>query len=756
KVINKEVSADAAFVERFAREAKTLAKLSHPNIVTIFDYGQSADGTAYLILEFIDGINLREAISSGSVGSDEALEVVSTICGALEYAHSKGVVHRDIKPENILLGEDGTLKVADFGIAKMVDDSVRAPTLTATRQVLGSLHYLAPEHLEAPDKVDHRVDLYALGVIFYELLTGQLPLGRYDRPSQVRHRVDQRLDSIVLKTLDRKPEQRYQNASELDADLDQVAISMKQDPETYAKDGSESPQEVPERSAGSVSVPFTCDTSDGMSAAIGVVQVRDDLLRAEFRIRNVFGYLSSKMHVVEIPRSRLTRVELLPGFFRSRLVITADTISTLGEFPNAETGRAELKIQRDDEGCALEVAQALGFNSIQTVTRHTKSGPIEWANQPSDSVRIFFGVSMIFCGLLNGGTLGVSEYLANDILTDGWQVIASIAAAMFLGPLCLLQIVTGMLSLIGRVRALGMTTCIISMIPFTPIWVFSFPVSLWAYRGFKETQVDEPSSPATGSWGATTMMLIRESRWATTTGIFSTTSALLVLGGIVAFQFGYYPSEMQYRIVDTRVDRSELEDSLLGRLESYGGFISLEVVGSEQPTGTLTITAWQACHDEVAELLSVTGVPKLVWLEPNGSETDSTATVIPVVGGIDTTAFLTVEQSLGAAIQVIGDPLDLTPQLVGKISDARGNEGNQIVIELTPEGREQLEKLGDLNSSGGLGLVIGGLVEGVAESTAISPKNIRFELSATSIHNRQSIVAGIRGPELPSQLELLD
>ncbi|MEO1615867.1 MAG: serine/threonine-protein kinase, partial [Planctomycetota bacterium] len=120
KVIAKEVSSDPAFVERFAREAKTLAKLSHPNIVNIFDYGQTPDGTAYLILEFVDGINLREAISAGSVGADEALDVVSTICRALEYAHSKGVVHRDIKPENILLGEDGTLKVADFGIAKIV------------------------------------------------------------------------------------------------------------------------------------------------------------------------------------------------------------------------------------------------------------------------------------------------------------------------------------------------------------------------------------------------------------------------------------------------------------------------------------------------------------------------------------------------------------------------------------------------------------------------------------------------------------
>ncbi|MEM8680698.1 MAG: protein kinase, partial [Planctomycetota bacterium] len=225
KLISKEVCSDPAFVERFEREAKALAKLSHPNIVTIFDFGRTEDGTAYLVMEYVDGINLREAISAGGIGSDEALEIVSTICKALAYAHSKGVVHRDIKPENILLGEDGSLKVADFGIAKIVDDSVRTPTLTATRQVLGSLHYLAPEHLESPADVDHRVDLYALGVIFYELLTGQLPLGRFEPPSVVRGEVDGRLDAVVLKTLSRRPAERYQHAVELESAVDELLVT---------------------------------------------------------------------------------------------------------------------------------------------------------------------------------------------------------------------------------------------------------------------------------------------------------------------------------------------------------------------------------------------------------------------------------------------------------------------------------------------------------------------------------------------------
>ncbi len=120
KLIAKEVSQDPLFVERFEREAKTLAKLSHPNIVTVYDFGYTSDGVAYLMMEYVDGINLREAIASRSVGPEDALEVVSTVCRALEYAHSKGVIHRDIKPENILLSEDGSLRLSTSESRKLL------------------------------------------------------------------------------------------------------------------------------------------------------------------------------------------------------------------------------------------------------------------------------------------------------------------------------------------------------------------------------------------------------------------------------------------------------------------------------------------------------------------------------------------------------------------------------------------------------------------------------------------------------------
>lgn len=199
------------FAERFVREAKAMAKLTHPNIVTIFESGE-AGGSLYLIMEYIDGVTLREAIRAKAVQPADAMRIVGQLCDALEYAHSQGVVHRDIKPENILLDRAGKVKVVDFGLAKLADDN--AMSLTHTRQAMGTPHYMAPEQWEKPTEVDHRADIYALGVVIYELLTGELPLGRFDPPS-VKSRLDARIDEIVLKLLAKEPNRRYQHASEV-------------------------------------------------------------------------------------------------------------------------------------------------------------------------------------------------------------------------------------------------------------------------------------------------------------------------------------------------------------------------------------------------------------------------------------------------------------------------------------------------------------------------------------------------------------
>lgn len=771
KLIAKEVSSDPAFVERFEREAKTLAKLSHPNIVTIFDFGRTDDGTAYLILEYVDGINLRDAISSGSVGSDEALEVVSKICGALEYAHSKGVVHRDIKPENILLGEDGTLKVADFGIAKILDESARTPTLTATRQVLGSLHYLAPEHLEAPEQVDHRVDLYALGVVFYELLTGQLPLGRYDAPSKIHQRVDPRLDAIVMKTLSRQPAQRYQHAAELDSDLDLFAASKKEQPVPAATPHAQ--PSAADDGEPSVSVPFTRDNSDGMSEVTGVLYVRGDALVAEYQVRNVWGVLKAKTHTVEIPRRRLSRVELVRGILGCKLVLVTNTLSALSDFPGAETGKVDVQIKRHDEAYAREVAHELGFDSIQSVARKPAGGPIEWPNELTDFGRILVGVLLILCGLFNAASLAVYLYIFAETLDDQWLVVAAITAPVVLGPLAILQIVTGILNLVGPARAVTLTTAILGMVPVSPAWLISCPVGIWAYHGLKDRrapgQTADPRSDRK-NWGATTLMFIRETRWASFTGLINVTVGVLFILAVVAFKLGWYPANVRYRVVDSNVSYRALESGVKSRLSGTYAFRGIDCDQPHMPT-RMTVRTWQRYCRDVEELLDVAESPRLVWLEAkevhgeasvqgdvaaSASESMESKRVMPILSGLNTDDLKATQTPIGKEVNVFGDSLELSSELVGKVSVNRLNNQNRVTIELSARGRRELNAQKATQGAGGLGLVIGGLVEGVADQEAISQKRIVFKLSDESDIDVDSITAGIRGPNLPTALELLD
>jgi serine/threonine protein kinase len=220
KILPPEIGADPAFAERFTREARALAKLSHQNIVAVFDVGQ-ADSYCYFIMEYVDGANLRHLIETGGLKAEEALAIVPQICEALQFAHDEGIVHRDIKPENILVDKRGRVKIADFGLAKLLGKAPAEFTLTGTHQVMGTLHYMAPEQMRGAAAVDHRADIYSLGVVFYEMLTGQLPIGKFEPPSK-RVQVDVRLDEVVLRSLENEPARRYQQVSEVKTAVESV------------------------------------------------------------------------------------------------------------------------------------------------------------------------------------------------------------------------------------------------------------------------------------------------------------------------------------------------------------------------------------------------------------------------------------------------------------------------------------------------------------------------------------------------------
>ena len=233
KIIRPGSAEDPAFAERFNREARTLARLNHPNIVGVHDFGEvtlsAADGEDaaprtlyYFLMEYVDGANLRQLIQSGELESESVLTIIPQICEALQFAHDEGVVHRDIKPENILVDTKGRVKIADFGLARLIASTPQDFTLTGTNQVMGTPRYMAPEQMESSRGVDHRADIYSLGVVFYEMLTGELPVGPFDPPSKNAD-VDSRLDQVVLRALAREPDRRFQQASEMKLSVEEIS-----------------------------------------------------------------------------------------------------------------------------------------------------------------------------------------------------------------------------------------------------------------------------------------------------------------------------------------------------------------------------------------------------------------------------------------------------------------------------------------------------------------------------------------------------
>lgn len=229
KILPPGFGEDPAFADRFVQEAKAMARLNHPGIVTIHDFGRT-DGLYYFVMEFVDGTTLRQLLNYERLAPREALAIVPQICDALQYAHDQGIVHCDIKPENILIDRLGRVKVADFGVARLVAlegaprPASKAGSAEAGR-VMGTPQYMAPEQRERPQEVDHRADIYALGVVFYQMLTGELPSGRLEPPSRKVH-VDVRLDEVVLRALEREPRRRYQAASQIKTDVETISETL--------------------------------------------------------------------------------------------------------------------------------------------------------------------------------------------------------------------------------------------------------------------------------------------------------------------------------------------------------------------------------------------------------------------------------------------------------------------------------------------------------------------------------------------------
>ncbi len=222
KVLPAGFARDREFIARFDREAETIARLSHPNIIQIIDRGRE-EGVCYFVMEFVDGLSLDDFLKSQTLTYRQLLDIAIQVGRALAYAHGKGIVHRDLKPSNILIARDSlTVKVADFGLVQLAQGGGELSTLTQSNIAMGTLEYMAPEQRRDARNVDCRADIFAFGIILYEMFTGQLPVGHFRRPGEINREIPRGLDEIILKCLKPNPDERFQSAGELSRALGAV------------------------------------------------------------------------------------------------------------------------------------------------------------------------------------------------------------------------------------------------------------------------------------------------------------------------------------------------------------------------------------------------------------------------------------------------------------------------------------------------------------------------------------------------------
>lgn len=238
KILSSKLSSDADIVRRFERESMVIARLNHPNIVHVIDRGVSG-GRYYFVMELVDGTSLREVIDSQQIPMKIKLEMIIQVCKALDYAHKNGVIHRDIKPANILIDRHGNARVADFGIAQIVASA--ESDVTSSDVVMGTLAYMSPEQRLSSTNVDQTTDVYATGVIIYEILCGQKPLGHFKLPSEHIPNINRAFDTIIQRCLAQSPRDRYKTAVELkDAILNVIAGASQESTSEYSVEGVDS------------------------------------------------------------------------------------------------------------------------------------------------------------------------------------------------------------------------------------------------------------------------------------------------------------------------------------------------------------------------------------------------------------------------------------------------------------------------------------------------------------------------------------
>lgn len=741
KIIDRRVSNNTEFLDRFEREAKALAKLSHPNIVAVYDFGRTESGLVYLMMEYVNGLNLREAMNTMPIEHREAMEMITALCSAVHYAHSKGVVHRDIKPENILLGDDGSLKLADFGIAKIFDSEF-VQRLTTTQRVLGTLHYLAPEQLESPNEVDHRVDNYALGVVFYELLTRKLPIGNFEPPSFHNAHVNTTLDAIVMKALARRPTVRYQSADELRLAIQSLDSNTAAPPSAEWRPSASNETD-------SASVPFQRDDVGGLVDVLGSLYAGKEGIHIEYRMRDgIFGQIRSRIYTVDIPWDRILHVEHRIGLFSGKMTVVADTISALQEFPGSEEGRIAIGIKKMHYELADRVMSKVRQYSPRAVPAQEYLSGKRVAYNPV----LAFG--LIFFAILNAGFLAICQIILATALEGRMHAVGAVAASVLLGPIILAQFISGLIHAITADRDVARIGAFVSMIPVTPLALFTIPFGMWARHWLSESNPNAQSvspKPSASGWGLTTTFFVRESKYARWISLCETTGTVCVVGLAGLYMMGFYPTRMNFRIVGATEDaKSGLTTSIQSRLQG----VDWKVV-SLIDQSRFHINCWQYQRSEIAARLRVPRAPTILCLEPQSElEMNDSAVHVTVVQSLSTPVLKNQKTSQNQRLRSCSVPFELNDRNVSKI---RIHSKDRIDVTLSVEGMELFQKwMPSVPHEKFLGILVDGMVYGLADQNALVDRQLSFRWGGEKNYSLDSIQAAIRGPSMECELELMD
>jgi predicted Ser/Thr protein kinase len=484
KILPPAVAGDSAFAERFSREARSLARLNHSNTITVYDFGET-DGLYFICMEFVDGKSVRQLLDAGELSTAHALKVISQICDALQYAHDEGIIHRDIKPENILIDRKGRVKIADFGLAKLVGLTPTYLTLTGSREVMGTLYYMAPEQLKRSHLVDHRADIYSLGVVFYEMLTGELPVGRFAPPS-VKAAVDERLDAVVLRALAREPEHRYQDASELKRDVEGIGTSA-------CSAGLGATHEArPDPSGASGSWPSVHFLVPGMSWTgvkfRGQIHRDRQTLILEFEETGGFGvnfFGAPAIGKVEIKEVSIPLKEITAMYLRrdwgdgsTVLVIKTAHLRTLSDLPSGHQGRGRLLIPRQEREAAQQLVDSIIIPGPEALAGEPRPGSIS----ASDRARL--DVMLLGVGLSVAGILAFVAWIIAPVLAlafgrhDPRITLPVFLAASIAVPAALVLLISALRMLNLRSYSSAVAAAFLAMLPWSPAWLFGLPLGI--------------------------------------------------------------------------------------------------------------------------------------------------------------------------------------------------------------------------------------------------------------------------------------